>query len=103
MSAEKQGERVKMATSEESAVKGGSGVDGLLYILVSHLHEQVPVPSDGILRKCSWSLRLFWALPRHRNTRYLTILRFAPCNKTSSPQDDAASAKSRYEASPSEH
>src|SRR5256885_16784436 len=71
-------------------------------VLVSHLHEQVPVPSDGILPKCLWSLRLFSALAQHPSTHLPTILRLAPCNKTSYPQDDAASAKSRYEASPSE-
>ena len=87
-----------MARSEESAVKGGSGEDGLLHFLVSHLHEQVPVPSAAILRKCSWSLRLFSALPQHPNTRYPTILSFAPCNKTSYAQEDLAGAQSSDEA-----
>jgi len=51
--------------------------------LQRYVKEQVPVPSDGILRKCSWSLRLFLALPQHLNTLFPTILSFAPCNMTS--------------------
>jgi len=52
-------------------------------LILSDLHEQVPVPSDAILRKCSWSLTLFFVLPQHLNTLFPTILSFAPCNMTS--------------------
>ena len=61
----------------------GIRVAELAGLILSDLHEQVAVPSDGILRKCSWSLRLFLALPQHLNTLFPTILSFAPCNMTS--------------------